>query len=122
MSVTAASNAQTYSLHSALADYEIHHTSATDPLDPTLNAHPLPDSSRYSNPANWPTDERRVPPYRPINTELDQSERRVYQNGVERAFVTVMFSGVFLEATASKIWRATLGRVWNVEYKIGGEW
>ncbi|OAG05559.1 uncharacterized protein CC84DRAFT_1145034 [Paraphaeosphaeria sporulosa] len=123
MSVTTTANAQTYNLRAVLADYDLHHTPETDPLDTTLNVHPSPNSPlSHSNPADWPTNERRVPPYRPINTELDQTQRRVYQNGVERAFVAVMFSGVFLESTASKLWRNTFGRFWNVGYNIGGEW
>ncbi|KAF2446289.1 hypothetical protein P171DRAFT_512098 [Karstenula rhodostoma CBS 690.94] len=123
MSVTTTANAQTYNLRAVLTDYDLHHTPATDPLDTTLIAHPAPNSpSSRSNPAHWPTDERRVPPYRPVNTALDQTQRRVYQNGVERAFVTVMFTGVYLQSTASKLWRNTFGRFWNVGYKIGGEW
>jgi hypothetical protein len=103
MSVTTTSNTQTYNLRATLADYDLHHTPATDPLDTTLNVHPSPDCSPNNNPPNWPTDERRVPPYRPINTELDQSERRVYQNGVERTFVTVMFTGVWLESVSRNL-------------------
>ncbi|KAL5394147.1 hypothetical protein PMIN06_005192 [Paraphaeosphaeria minitans] len=123
MSVTTTANAQTHSLRAVLADYDLHHTPATDPLDTTLNSHPSPNSSAsHSNPESWPTNERRVPPYRPINTELDQTQRRVFQNAIERAFVTVMFSGVFLESTASKLWRNTFGRFWNVGYNVGGEW
>lgn len=102
MSVTTTANAQTYNLRAVLADYDLHHTPATDPLDSTLNAHPVPNSpSSHSNPANWPTDGRRVPPYRPVNTQLDQSQRRVYQNGIEQTFVGVMFTGVFLESVSS---------------------
>lgn len=100
MSVTTTSNAQTYNIRATLADYDLHHTPETDPFDASLNSHPPPNSSRIENPASWPTDERRVPPYRPINTELDQTQRRVYQNGVERTFVTVMFTGVFLESVS----------------------
>ena len=97
MSVTTTANAQTYNLRALLADYDLHHTPATDPLDTSLNAHPAPSSS---NPSHWPTDGRRVPAYRPVNTQLDQSQRRVFQNNIERAFVAVMFSGVFLESVS----------------------
>lgn len=102
MSVTTTSNTQTYNIRTVLADYDLHHTPATDPLDTTLNAHPSPNPLPQSNPADWPTNERRVPPYRPVNTELDHSQRRVYQNGIERTFITVMFSGVFLESVSGK--------------------
>ncbi|KAF2113757.1 hypothetical protein BDV96DRAFT_495990 [Lophiotrema nucula] len=120
MSVTTTANAQTYNIRAALADYDLHHTEET-PLDTSVNTHPAP-ASQLQNPLNWPTDQRRVPPYRPVNTELDQSQRRVYQNGIEQVFVGVMFSGVFVEATLARLWRATAGRVWDAGYKIGGEW
>ncbi|KAF1962603.1 hypothetical protein CC80DRAFT_570659 [Byssothecium circinans] len=119
MSVTTTANPQTYNLQRVLADYDLHHTPETTPLDTTLNIHPSPPSASPRNPPNWPTDERRVPPYRPVNTDLVQSERRVYQNGIERSFVTVMFMGVFLEAV---VWHTTLGRFWDIGYARGGEW
>jgi len=99
MSVTTTSNAQTYNIRAVLADYDLHHTPETTPLDTALNAHPSTCSSPF-NPPNWTTDERRVPPYRPVNMNLDQSQRRVYQNGVERAFVNVMFTGVQIESVS----------------------
>lgn len=102
MSVTTTSNAQTYNLRTVLADYSIHHTPETDPLDTSLNTHPSP-SSAQQNPPHWPTDQRRVPSYRPVNTQLDQSQRRVFMNGAERAFVNVMFSGVLLEAVSARL-------------------
>lgn len=95
MSVTTTANPVTYSLQTVLADYDLHHTE--EEVDTSLNAHPAPAGSN-DNPGSWPTEHRRVPAYRPINTELDQSERRVYLSGVEQAFVTVMFTGVFLES------------------------
>ncbi|KAH7402663.1 hypothetical protein BKA66DRAFT_449254 [Pyrenochaeta sp. MPI-SDFR-AT-0127] len=121
MSVTTTANPLHYNLHATLADYELHHSSTTEDVDTSLNVHPNP-SSQAQNPSDWPTEHRRVPAYRPVNRELDQSERRVYQNGIERAFIGVMFTGVFLQSTASKVWRESLGRVWNVGYKLGGEW
>jgi hypothetical protein len=99
MSVTTTSNPLTYATASVLADYELTHSESTESLDITLNAHP--NSSLHSlSPSDWPTEHRRVPAYRPVNMELDQSERRVYQNPIERAFIGVMFTGVFLEAVS----------------------
>lgn len=49
---------------------------------------------RAHNPAGWPDDYRRIPPYRPINRHLDQSQRRVYTSLGERAFLTIMFTGL----------------------------
>ncbi|KAF2021435.1 hypothetical protein BU24DRAFT_487857 [Aaosphaeria arxii CBS 175.79] len=120
MSVTTTANPATYQIRTVLADYDLHHSGSTDTL---LNDHPAPSNINNSgNPPHWTTDHRRVPAYRPVNTELDQSQRRVYSSGIERAFITVMFSGVFLEASAAKLWRYTLGRAWDVRYNIGGEW
>jgi hypothetical protein len=50
-----------------------------------------------------------VPEYRPINTELDQSERRVYLSGVEQAFVGVMFTGVYLESVSTDVYEGMYG-------------
>lgn len=96
MSVTTTANPTVYNLQSVLADYDLHHT---EELDTSLNAHSAPSGqSSRQNPSDWPTEHRRVPAYRPVNTELDLSERRVYQNGIERAFVNVMFTGVYIES------------------------
>lgn len=101
MSTTTTANPRTYQLRTVLADYDLHHSAETPELDTSLNAHPVPGSHVTSqNPPDWPTDERRVPPCRPVNTNLDQSQRRVYTSPVERAFVTVMFTGVYLEAVS----------------------
>ncbi|CAK7212968.1 hypothetical protein SBRCBS47491_001643 [Sporothrix bragantina] len=54
---------------------------------------------------------RRVPAYRPVNPERDQGEARVYLNRIEQVFIGTMFTGVFLNATAAKVWHATGGRV-----------
>lgn len=96
MSVTTTQNAVTYNTLSVLADYELHHSDTSDPA-PAPNSHPALASQ---NPPEWPTDHRRVPNYRPINRDLDQSQRRIYNNNVERAFVTVMLRGVWLNAVS----------------------
>ncbi|KAF2684651.1 hypothetical protein K458DRAFT_442955 [Lentithecium fluviatile CBS 122367] len=96
MSITTTTNTQNYNVRAVLVDYDLHHTPETSP--------------------------RRIPPYRPVNGRLVQSEWRVFQNNVERSFVNDMFSGVFIEAAASKIWHATMGRVWDVGYAKGGKW
>ncbi|KAH7134971.1 hypothetical protein B0J11DRAFT_478309 [Dendryphion nanum] len=122
MSVTTTANPTTHNLHTVLANYDIHHSPS---LEASTNSHPIPSPHPYPSsldPISWPTDHRRVPAHRPVNTGLDQSERRVYQNGIERAFVTVMFTGVFTEATLAKMWRFTGGKIWDVGYKVGGEW
>jgi hypothetical protein len=102
MSVTTTANPIHYNLHATLADYELHHSNATEEVDTSLNRHPAP-ASETQNPSDWPTEHRRIPAYRPVNTELDQGERRVYQNGIERAFIGVMFTGVFLQSVRSDL-------------------
>lgn len=97
MSVTTTANPTTYSLQATLADYDLHHSGEDEQLDTSLNAHPSPNGASQ-NPSHWPTEHRRVPVYRPVNYELDQSERRVYLNGIERAFVFTMFTGVLLQS------------------------
>ena len=101
MSVTTTSNPITYASAAVLRDYELTHSN--EELDTSLNTHPAPAPSathESNSPATWPSEHRRVPAYRPINTELDQSERRVYQNPIERAFIGTMFSGVFLQSVS----------------------
>jgi hypothetical protein len=108
MSVTTTANTQTYTLHAVLADYDLHH-SGDGIEDTSLNAHPpvQPTDSQH-NPSWWPTDNRGVPAYRPINTELDQSQRRVYRSSVERVFVSVMFTGVLIESVRNQFIRIWL--------------
>jgi hypothetical protein len=98
MSVTTTANPVHYSLQTVLADYDLHHTD--EGVDTSLNAHPAPSASQQ-NPSSWPTEHRRVPEFRPVNTELDQSERRVYLSGIEQVFVGVMFTGVYLESVST---------------------
>lgn len=90
-----------------LSDYELHHSdSHSEPSnaasanraaqDPRLQDPTEPSSLQRAlhNPDHWPNNHRRIPHYRPINRELDQSQRRVYQNTGERVFLTIMFTGV----------------------------
>ena len=100
MSVTTTSNPLTYASAAVLRDYELTHSSDEE-FDPSLNSHPAPPTHSQSNPADWPTEYRRVPAHRPVNTSLDQSERRVYQNPIERAFIGTMFTGVYLQSVSN---------------------
>ena len=106
MSVTTTANAQTYNISAVLADYNLHHSrdDSNDELNTSLNSHPSPTPGS-SNPVEWPQDHRRIPPYRPVNRELDQTQRRVYLSNVERTFVGVMFTGVYVEAVSIAISR-----------------
>ena len=106
MSVTTTANPRTYNLQNTLADYDLHHSSEEPARhEDTLNAHPrsYPQGNGARNPQDWPADHRRVPAYRPVDPELDQSQRRVYPIPAVRAFVGVMFTGVFIEAVGITI-------------------
>lgn len=88
---------QTRTARTVLRDYDLHHS-------------PAPDSPRVSSEENnvrqrpdsppWETTYRRVPPYRPVDTDRDQSQIRVYTSGVERVFIATMFTGVFTVAVS----------------------
>ena len=104
MSATTTVNLQTHNIRAVPADYDLHHSGEHQSRGQThigasFNAHPSPSIDRQ-NPPNWLTNHRRIPAYRPINPNYDQSTRRVYQNNIERAFIGVMFTGVFLEAVS----------------------
>lgn len=123
-----------------LADYELHHSrqEGRETQAPST-ASTIPPSGPARE---WDTTHRRVPSHRPINRDRDQSEVRVYLNNAERAFVSVMFAGLFFNAvsfeialksivfrtlilfqTAAKIWRRTFGRLNDriFRYNVGGE-
>lgn len=85
---------QTRTARTVLRDYELHHSPSPNPSSGATPAH----EARNSPP--WPADYRRIPPYRPANTNRDQSQIRVYTSGVERTFIAVMFTGVFLNAVS----------------------
>ena len=59
-------------------------------FDPTLAPHPLVPYP-VTNPEWWEQTYRRVPDYRPINTELDHEERR--QGLFVTVFGTIMVQG-----------------------------
>jgi hypothetical protein len=52
-------------------------------------------------PADWPTDHRRMPAYRPINRNLPFEERPGGSNPGEMVFIQVMLHGVWLNAVRS---------------------
>ncbi|KAJ6003440.1 hypothetical protein N7451_005987 [Penicillium sp. IBT 35674x] len=103
---------------SVLADYELHHSGeerSTPAPAPSVNT---------PQPADWPTDHRRMPAYRPANHNLDYNERTAGTGAGEYVFIQVMLHGVWLNAAASRLWRFTGGRVNDkiFHYEIGGEW
>ncbi|KAF2812728.1 uncharacterized protein BDZ99DRAFT_440068 [Mytilinidion resinicola] len=123
MSTTTTTDTTRYAAHSYLADYELHHSNHPSASDSRPNSHPDAQLAQR-NPPQWPSNYRRIPPYRPINRDLDQSQRRVYTTTGERIFLFVMFTGVQVNADINRLWNATGGRLAQsvFQYKIGGEW
>ncbi|RNJ57251.1 hypothetical protein D7B24_006289 [Verticillium nonalfalfae] len=102
-----------------LDDYDLHHSGKAQ----KNTEETTPQGGLSAEPPHWDVPHRRVPAYRPIDTERDQSQIRVYTHPAERVFIATMFTGVFVNATAAKAWRASFGRLnENIfKYKIGGE-
>lgn len=78
------------------ADYDVYESKVADSNSPSqqVGTRVTAGETRAHNPAGWPDDYRRIPPHRPINRHLDQSQRRVYTSLGERAFLTIMFTGL----------------------------
>ncbi|TVY12940.1 hypothetical protein LARI1_G008461 [Lachnellula arida] len=51
-----------------------------------------------NNPPNWPRNHYRVPDHRPVNRNLDYEERPKGSNAGEFAFLSIMFTGVYLNS------------------------
>ncbi|KAF1816411.1 hypothetical protein P152DRAFT_446070 [Eremomyces bilateralis CBS 781.70] len=124
MSSTTAIEPAAATLMTLLRDHEVHRSRA--PLTTPQSAPSLtPPVVFEAHTPTWRSDYRRVPPYRPLNRSLEhRSQRTVYQNVGEQAFVNVMLHGVWLNSNLAHLWRATGGK-WNdslFRYKIGGEW
>ncbi|KAK4119838.1 hypothetical protein N657DRAFT_666463 [Parathielavia appendiculata] len=124
MSSTTTTPTQTRTRQSVLKDYELHHSPSSSRTVSGSPAAPPPTPQAVPlNQPQWDTVHRRVPPYRPINRDRDQSDVRVYTSPIERVFIGTMFTGVLVNSTAAKVWRGTVGR-WNdgvFKYAIGGE-
>ncbi|KAL1861354.1 hypothetical protein VTK73DRAFT_7129 [Phialemonium thermophilum] len=107
------------SLEATLADYKLHHSRDPSPPDGNDQGRTL----RPNVPQTWDTTHRRVPPPRRTNRNRDPLETRVYNSAAERIFITVMFTGVLINASAAKAWRWTFGELGDgfFRYRIGGE-
>ncbi|ORY71828.1 uncharacterized protein BCR38DRAFT_418166 [Pseudomassariella vexata] len=123
MSVTTLDRLITSTLSESLQDYEIQLTGAQD-----LPQHrwvPLSDHEvpALENPPNWDAEHRGVPNYRPVNTQLDRSQRPWGSNAIETGFVFSMLHGVWLTSMVSWTWRQTGGRFNDTywRWKVGGE-
>lgn len=94
MSATTTTRTQTTAPLAILADYEVHHSGR----DQTAPANSDRSPTSTNQPPGWPTDRHRVPTYRPINRDLDQSERPAGSNTLEFGIIIVMLHGVWLNA------------------------
>jgi hypothetical protein len=97
MSVTTTANPLTSSVLQVLTDYDLHHsrspeTPQTAPV-PNRRSDPSP-----SNPPEWPTNHRAVPPYRPADRNLDREQRPGGMNAAEVVFIFTMLNGVRINA------------------------
>lgn len=92
MSLTVTSTA----LEKVLEDYRIVLTgSDTAPAQPSSSS-----TKAKANPPDWPTDNFRIPDYRPVNKNLDIEQRPNGSSFPEKAFLTIMFTGVFINAVS----------------------
>jgi len=124
MSVTTRTNVVSQSALQLLADYELHHSGDPETQGTVASPNPRTDLGAVStNPPSWPTDHRRIPPYRPIDYNLDLEQRPGGLHFVESVFIATMLNGVRLNANMSRLWAATAGRLNDriFYYKIGGE-
>lgn len=85
-----------------LKDYTLHFSAATPGSATASQAGQQTDATFSSdlNPDYWPTQYRRIPPYRPINKNLDLAERPNGSNRAEWLFVQVMMNGVRLQSVS----------------------
>ncbi|KAL3457406.1 hypothetical protein BJX64DRAFT_19099 [Aspergillus heterothallicus] len=118
MSTTTTTTTTTNNTLSILADYELHHSGSETQNAPSSAVPPF-----SSQPANWPTNHRRVPPHRPVNRNLDPAERAAGSNVPEYIFIQSMLHGVWLNASVARLWRFTGGRINDriFRYDVGGE-
>ena len=102
---TTAESTFQHGLQAALLNYEIHHSRAPPAEEAArdLRVHDEPSTSTHPLPVAWDVPHRRVPPFRATNRERDQGEVRVYTSGAERVFISIMFTGVFVNAVSETL-------------------
>ena len=99
MSVTTTANATSQAVLQALADYDLTHSGSEDAVVEPPNPRSQAEETR-ENPEGWRDDYHGVPPYRPINYELDREQRPWARPGIETAFVWTMLNGVGIVAVS----------------------
>ncbi|KAK0383842.1 hypothetical protein NLU13_9753 [Sarocladium strictum] len=121
---TTTTQAQPAALQTVLQDYRLHHSEASgDAAKAESTRSSSSTATAAQPPVAWDVSHRRVPPYRPTNRDRDQAEVAVYLSGAERAFITTMFTGLFVNASTAKAWRSTVGKLNSniFRYSVGGE-
>lgn len=93
MSVTTTASTTTQGVIRLLADYDLTHSGDEDgTVDASLNERPT--APTRSNPSWWPTDQNGIPPYRPIDYNLDREQRPWAGSPAESAFAWTLLNGV----------------------------
>jgi hypothetical protein len=87
-------------------DYDIFTTEANGHAEtpdgiPESRSHEAEVKMPVTNPPSWPTGYRRIPPYRPINRNLDRTTRPSGDTVVLFIFINTMLSGCGLLAVRS---------------------
>ncbi|TVY32178.1 hypothetical protein LSUB1_G007447 [Lachnellula subtilissima] len=100
---TAGTTITAQQLQGVLSDYTVRFTgddSTTrhDGIEPPNSV----EAPSFENPPNWPRNHYRVPDYRPANRNLSTEERPKGSNAVEFAFLTIMFTGVYLNSVGDR--------------------
>ncbi|TVY46727.1 hypothetical protein LOCC1_G002847 [Lachnellula occidentalis] len=96
---TAGTTITAQQLQGVLSDYTIHltgddNTTRHDGIEPPNTV----QAPSIANPPDWPRNHLRVPAYRPVNRNLGTEERPKGGNAAEFAFLTMMFTGVYLNS------------------------
>lgn len=101
MSVTTTANPVSHAVLEVLADYDLHHSGNPEHPKPAADPNVRADTAETTdNPEWWPTDHRRIPPYRPVDVNLDRTQRPDGVNPIEVAFIFTMLRGVQLQAVS----------------------
>lgn len=87
-------------------DYDIFTTEGTEQtetLDDSPNSRTEQTEAQMpvTNPPWWPTNHRRMPPYRPVNRNLDRTARPSGENAIVFLFINSMLGGCGLLAVRS---------------------
>jgi hypothetical protein len=101
----------TTQLQHVIQDYEIRLTGAENDTP----AVPAPQSIvSVENPVDWPQNYQRVPPYRPIDRNLDREQRPDKTNHIDRAFIFTMLYGDWLNAVRFELYGFSYKMLMNI--------